>query len=573
MSSSAPEQLFADALQAGFAALAQGQWAAGRGCFEAALAQAEAPEAYEALGFAAYWQDDVATLFDSRERAYRLYRARGDQRGAGRMACMLADDSLLFRNQEAVSNGWLQRAHRLLDDLEPALEHGMLAAFEGFHALQFRHDVAAAQRASAEALAVARAFNSGDLEVGALSIEGLALVYAGRVAEGMRRLDEATTAALSGEAQSLDMIVAACCFSIYACERVRDVERAAQWCAQVLEFCERYHYRSMLAFCRMHYASVLIWRGAWAEAGDELEASTRELTATRVGYASEGLLRLGELRRRQGRRSEAAALFDRLPGLALSTLGRAALAFDAGDALAASDLVDRFLRQVPPDDLLERVDGLELALRVRCAMDLLAEAHAALAELEAAAEAADAPPLRGVVASGRGFIAMSEGAHDDARRCFEDAVDLFERCGAPYEVAKARLELARALQALYRPAAAAAEARLACDVFQHLGAAPDATRAAELLGQLGVPCAASAAAPPLPLPLPAGLTRREAEVLGLLGHGLSNQAIAAALFLSVRTVERHISTIYAKLGVEGSTARVAASAFALTHGLAPAATP
>src|SRR5262245_43190658 len=113
----APEQRVPELLGAGYAALAQGQWDESRRCFEAALEHGELPEALEGLGYAAYWVDDVPVVFASRERAYLLYRERGDQRGAGRLACLLGDDYVTFRGEGAISNGWLQRAHRLLDGL------------------------------------------------------------------------------------------------------------------------------------------------------------------------------------------------------------------------------------------------------------------------------------------------------------------------------------------------------------------------------------------------------------------------------------------------------------------------
>jgi DNA-binding CsgD family transcriptional regulator len=347
---------------------------------------------------------------------------------------------------------------------------------------------------------------------------------------------------------------------------VRDFGRAAQWCEKLREFSLRFNYRSMLAYCRTHYAAVLIWRGAWAEAEAELTTATRELSATRLGLAAEGVVRLGDLRRRQGQPDEAARLFAEVPGHPASTLGWAALAFDAGDVHAAADLVERFMRQLPRENLMERVDGLDLGLRVHCALGQHDQAREALALLTAAAETAGTPWLRGTVATGRGHIAAVTGDLDAARRCFEDAVDLFQRCGVPFEAARARIELARTLAALGRPEVAAAEARQALDVLLGLGAAPDAVRAQDLLKDLGVAGAPAG-------PLPSGLTRREAEVLSLLARGQSNQEIAGALFLSVRTVERHISSIYAKLDLAGPTARAAASAFAVRHRLAPAITP
>ncbi|HEX5505495.1 MAG TPA: helix-turn-helix transcriptional regulator [Thermomicrobiales bacterium] len=73
-----------------------------------------------------------------------------------------------------------------------------------------------------------------------------------------------------------------------------------------------------------------------------------------------------------------------------------------------------------------------------------------------------------------------------------------------------------------------------------------------------------------PLASPARLSRREAEVLGLLAQGLSNKEIAGVLWLSERTVERHITDLYRKIGVGR---RSEATAFALQHGLAVATTP
>jgi predicted ATPase/DNA-binding CsgD family transcriptional regulator len=76
----------------------------------------------------------------------------------------------------------------------------------------------------------------------------------------------------------------------------------------------------------------------------------------------------------------------------------------------------------------------------------------------------------------------------------------------------------------------------------------------------------TASGPPAPLE-PAGLTPREIEILRLIAAGKSNQEIANELTLSVRTVERHISNIYEKIGIYGNTARAAATAYAFSHGL------
>src|SRR5687768_10202092 len=119
-----PAQGTAKLLERGWAELEKGQWNAAQACFEAAVASGEAPEALEGLSWAAWWQDDSEVVFDARERAYRLYRNRGDATGAARMATWLACDQLDFRGALAVASGWLARAHRLLDPLEPAPAHG-----------------------------------------------------------------------------------------------------------------------------------------------------------------------------------------------------------------------------------------------------------------------------------------------------------------------------------------------------------------------------------------------------------------------------------------------------------------
>src|SRR4029079_9566410 len=132
-------------------------------------------------------------------------------------------------------------------------------------------DTAKARRLAARAVELGRAFGAPELEMLGLGLEGRALVSDGELEEGMRRLDEATTVALAGEASLLYCVAWACCYLISACERVRDFDRAAQWCARVGEFCGR-HDIFLLNTCRAHYASVLSWQGRWGEAESELTA-------------------------------------------------------------------------------------------------------------------------------------------------------------------------------------------------------------------------------------------------------------------------------------------------------------
>jgi DNA-binding NarL/FixJ family response regulator len=100
--------------------------------------------------------------------------------------------------------------------------------------------------------------------------------------------------------------------------------------------------------------------------------------------------------------------------------------------------------------------------------------------------------------------------------------------------------------------------------FNRVGAAGEAERAAAVLRALVPPTRIRIDGPTGSI----SLTPRECEVLRLIAAGRSNQQIATDLVVSTRTVERHISTIYEKLGASGRVARAVATAYALNHGIA-----
>ena len=562
-----------DLLDRGWEALARGAWEEARAAFEGALNQEETAAGLEGLGWAAWWLNDVDATFAARERAYRLFRERDDRAAAARVATALASDHFLRRGEHAVANGWVQRAHHLLDGLDPGPEHAMLAIWEAHVAIMLEHDTPAARDLSTRAATIARALAAIDLEMLAQSIAGFALVCEGEVAAGMRLLDEATAAAVSGDMTDLDAIVTTCCYLILACERVRDYGRAVQWCDRAMQISARWSYRAMFSLCRTHYAGVLMWRGAWPEAEGELTVATEDLAATFPAMAVEGIAQLAKLRRCQGRLEEAEVLLRqleahpcRLLGRGPALLGHAALALEQGDPTTAADLAERWLRSIQVHDRLERADGLELLVRAQAALMELDSAAATAAELRSIAATAATEPLLAAASLAEGRVAAAAGDHATARRRFEDAIDLFERSGAPFEVAAARLELSHALRVLGRSTAAEREARAARESLQLLGAAREVERVTALLHELEAPPRARST---FGLD-PAGLTDRERDVLRLIAAGKSNQEIAAELFVSVRTVERHISTIYAKIGVGGKVARAAATAYALGHGLGQA---
>ena len=539
-------------LEAGRSALDRGAWASARLAFEAALQLDETPEALEGLGLAAWWLDLGELVFDVRERAYRIYRERGDALGAARMAVWLAWDTAAFRGEQAIANGWLQRARRLLEGQPESLEHAWLALRSGVFALLEDGDAEAAARLAAEAVRIGQALGSADHELVGRALHGFARVTAGSAEEGLQELDEVNAAVLAGEMRDWVLVGLAGCYMVAACERIRDYERAVQWSDRLQDFSAKRGHRPLSAVCRTQYASVCIWRGEWEQAERELTVASDELAASRPAMTAEGTVRLGELRRRQGRLDEAAALFDRSEPHLLAGLGRASVAFDRGDLGGAADLAERHLRRLPANNRTERAAALELMVRACLELGRTEDARRAVDELEAIANEARTGPLRALARLAGGLLDVRSRDPESARKRLEDAVDLFRQSAAPFETGRARLELARVLDALGRRAAAVDETRSALEDLMPLGAGLELARARALLDgwQTGTP------ATPMPRDR-SGLTPREVEVLRLISDGLGNQAIAERLFISEHTVHRHVANVLAKLEVSSRSAAVA----------------
>jgi DNA-binding NarL/FixJ family response regulator len=178
-------------------------------------------------------------------------------------------------------------------------------------------------------------------------------------------------------------------------------------------------------------------------------------------------------------------------------------------------------------------------------------ARAASDDLSKIANDIDAQMLRAMAGYAEGAVLLDEG---DARRALtklRSAWTAWQELQAPYEAARVRLLIGLACRALGDKDNAEMEIDAARWVFQRLNAAPDLARSESLTGK-------STAGPV------GGLTAREVEVLRLVASGKTNRAIAAELFLSEKTVARHISNIFDKLGL---SSRSAATAYAYQHGI------
>ncbi len=545
--------------EAGEAALARAAWDEAREHLERAVAAEEdAAAAWEALGWAAWWQGDTERSFAARERAFRGYRQAGDPCSAARVAIWLANDAVDFRGEYAVAAGWLERAKRLLADRPNCFEHGWLLFFDGYHALKLRGEVATAIERGREVAALGNELGIVDLEALGLAVEGDALVTEGAIEDGMRRLDEA--GALTAGEDFVDQMVApgmTQCLLISACEKAGDFGRVVQWCEAMRAIGEELNGRHVVGVCRSAYGNVLTARGEWPAAETELTDALGALEETRPGLAPAGLVRLGELRLRQGRWEEARELFERAGTEPLALTGLGALALQEGDALAAAEGAERILRR--PAGPLDRVPALELLARARQQLGEAEAARAALARLEGVVAGRRTPYLSARARLISGELARSCGEPEEARRLLEDAVDLFVDSSAPYEVALARLGLAGVLAQLGRVDAAQREASAARDSFTELGATADAARAE----------AVAVAADREPDNAGDGaalseLTRREREVLRLIAQGMSDAAIAEQLVVSPHTVHRHVANIRTKLRLPS---RAAAVAYAAREGL------
>jgi DNA-binding CsgD family transcriptional regulator len=303
--------------------------------------------------------------------------------------------------------------------------------------------------------------------------------------------------------------------------------------------------------CRVHLASSLRSQGKWAEAEIQAVRACAELTTLNVTSAAAGYSEIGEIRRRIGDLDGAEDAFrsaEQLSGQPQP--GLAVLRLAQGNVDAAVAIISRALDEITWDRL-GRARLLPARAQIAIAASDLAGAAAALEELESIASNFASPALIAAALSTRGRVELASG-NRSACATLRRAAECWQELGAPHEVATARMLQGAACREAGDLDGAAVSFEVAGALFEHLGASLD-------LRNL---CDFSNTTPELP----SGLTKREVEVLRCVAAGMTNKQIAGVLFLSEKTVARHLSNIFTKIDV---ASRSAATAFAFAHRLVP----
>jgi ATP/maltotriose-dependent transcriptional regulator MalT len=501
------------------------------------------PEELERLSTAAFVLGHDPEVSAYRERAHEAYLEQGRVAEAVRAAFWLGFH-LQNRGEFARAAGWIGRVRRLIppgdEDLAALMTQTEAAA------LMLSGEFAPALPMFQDALTVAqRTGNLDAIVLGAMG-SGRCLEMTGHPAEAVAALDEAMVLVTGGNVIP-EVAGMAYCAVIDLCMRQYDLRRAQEWTQSLTGWCnEQTGLVPFRGVCLVHRAEILQLRGAWTEAAGAAEDACRRLEGFRQGALGAAYYRMAELDRQRGRFAAAEQAYQKAATAGAEVQpGLARLRAAQGNREAAIAGLDRALAEGPDGQAWPAM----LAARVDLAIETgdLETARATAQELAGLAAGQDSTYLRGLAAYAEGAVQL---ACDDPRSAIAPlrrAWSSWQALEAPYEAARSRVLVAKACRALGDADAEQMELDGARQVFERLGAVTELA-AIDGHGERGHP-----------------LSPRELEVLRLLATGATNRAVADQLFLSERTVARHVSNIFGKLGVNS---RSAATAYAYEHKLA-----
>jgi DNA-binding CsgD family transcriptional regulator len=481
-------------------------------------------------------------------RAHQAFLDDGDAEGAARTAFWLGF-GLFTGGEGARANGWLARAQRVLDDAGcDCVVRGHLLLPQGMRLIGTRPSESLAL--FEQAVECGRRFNDTSLVMHARLGVARSLIRLDRVDEGVALLDEVMVAVTAGEVSHLTVGVIYCSV-IDACHEIFDMRRAQEWTDALARWCAAQP--DLVAFqgaCLINRAVLLQLSGAWSDALDEARRACKWL-ADPPGHPAAGgaHYRAAELLRIRGELALAESEYqtanehgrDPHPGLAMIWVAQ-------GRTDAAATTIRRLLGE--RQDARRRVHRLDAGVVVLLAADDVEPASAAATELSTFASRVGAPYLMASAARGRGAVALARGDASAALVDLGEALAGWRALGAPFEGARTRVLIALAHRALGDEDTAALELAAARRAFEELGASPDVARV-DALAKVGRASSGE-------------LTDREEEVLALVAGGKTNRAIATTLGISEKTVARHVSNIFMKLGLPN---RAAATAYAYEHKL------
>ncbi|HET7703072.1 MAG TPA: LuxR C-terminal-related transcriptional regulator [Candidatus Limnocylindrales bacterium] len=454
------------------------------------------------------------------------------------------------RGEMAQAGGWFARASAIAAELGPdAVESALLLVPQAIQALM-GGDPGAALAMFDAAQQVADRHRDPDLRTLGRFGRGQALIALGEVERGTALLDEAMVAVTAGEVSPI-LAGTVYCASIEAFQEIFDLARAQEWTRALERWCDGQP--DLIPFrgrCLVYRAELLRFHGLWQEAIEETRRATDWLSRPPVEPAvGEAHYQRGEMHRLRGEVAAAkrayrdAGTWGRRPDPGLALL-RLAL----GDVGSAGASIERALDEA---DDLNRTRLLEPSVDIHLARGNIAAARAAADELGTRTARFVAVLPRAIAARADGAVRLAEGDARAALAVLREAWLLWTGLDAPYESARVRVQIGLALRALRDHDAADLEFNAARTTFEDLGARPDLARLDLLTERAGTAPADR-------------LSRRELEVLRHVAAGTTNRTIAAELGISERTVDRHVSNLFTKLGV---TSRAAATATAYERGL------